>query len=48
MIDGIGYGSTFIALAAAPILVIVLLRFVPETARMSLEDLNPGDVGGEG
>jgi MFS family permease len=48
MIDGIGYGSTFIALAAAPILVIGLLRFVPETARVSLEDLNPGDVGGDG
>ena len=40
-IDRWGYGPTFAAMAITPLLVIVVLRWVPETARRELEDLNP-------
>ena len=39
------YGPAFLVVAAGPVLAAVLvLRWFPETARVELEDLNPGDV----
>ena len=54
LIDRIGYGWTFLALASGPLAVIALLRSLPETARVELEALNEqsgegsGDRGGGG
>jgi predicted MFS family arabinose efflux permease len=47
LIDTSGYGRTIALLAAGPLVVVALLRLLPETARLTLEELNPGDVGGE-
>jgi MFS family permease len=44
LIDTSGYGRTIALLALGPLLVILLLRLLPETARLTLEELNPGDV----
>ena len=44
LIDRWGFGPTMWLLGVGPILVILLLRGLPETARIPLEDLNPGDV----
>lgn len=39
------YGPAFLVVAVGPVLAAVLvLRWFPETARVELEDLNPGDV----
>ena len=44
-LDRWSFGTTFAILACAPIFVaILLLAFFPETARQSLEDLNPADA----
>jgi predicted MFS family arabinose efflux permease len=46
LIDTAGYGRTIALLAVGPLIVILLLRLLPETARLTLEELNPGDVVG--
>jgi predicted MFS family arabinose efflux permease len=43
-IDSSGYGRTIGLLGIGPLVVVALLRLLPETARLALEDLNPGDV----
>ncbi|WP_419919729.1 MFS transporter [Candidatus Poriferisocius sp.] len=44
MADAWGYGTAFSVLVAGPILVaLVVILFYPDTARRSLEDLNPDD-----
>jgi MFS family permease len=45
-IDSSGYGRTIGLLAIGPLVVVALLRSLPETARLTLEELNPGDVDG--
>lgn len=44
LITGADYGPTMTLLAVGPLLVIGLIRALPETARVPLEKLNPGDV----
>ena len=44
LIDRWGYGPTMWLLGVGPVLVILLVRGLPETARIPLEELNPGDV----
>lgn len=45
LLDRTDYGTTFMFLAIGPLIVAGLLLFVfPETARKSLEDINPEDV----
>ena len=41
LIAPLGYGATFALLAIAPLIVAVLMRWVPETAGIDLETLNP-------
>jgi MFS family permease len=43
LVDRWGYGATIALLALGPLAVIVVLRWIPEGARRSLEELNPGD-----
>jgi MFS family permease len=43
LVDRWGYGATISLLALGPLLVIVVLRWIPEGARRSLEELNPAD-----
>jgi MFS family permease len=38
-----GYGTTIAAVGIGPLVVILLLRWIPEGARRELEDLNPVD-----
>lgn len=42
-IENGNYGPTMAVLAVAPLLVLVLLRWIPETSGVSLETLNPED-----
>ena len=44
LIGGADYGPTITLLAIGPLLVIGVLRLLPETARVPLEKLNPGDI----
>jgi MFS family permease len=43
LVDWSGYGTAIALLALGPLLVIVVLRWIPEGARRSLEDLNLSD-----
>lgn len=47
LIDRWGYGATFGLLAVGPLLVILLLGALPETAGVPLEEINPGDVASD-